>query len=795
MITGMWKKLLDKISGKAKKDGGSVEEKLKELKENGVAETIVKKRNLIKVVFAILFVVSLVNMPLVKVNYDLTEYLPDNAESKQSIDLMEQEFGYPGTARVMIKDVSVYEAYMYKQMIENIDSVDMVTWMTEDVFMSEDFIDLDSQKDYYRDRCAVMDITFVEGDTADSTKEGIDQIKDLLGDKGRYAGPAIETKSLEDTVGREMIMIMAVAVLMIFAILCLTTTSWFEPVLFLSVMGIAIVLNQGSNILLGTISFLSSSVSSVLQLATSMDYSVFLLHTFVHKSEEIEDKEKAMIAALKESALPILSSAMTTFVGFIAMTSMKYRIGGDMGIVLGKSILCSVATVMFLMPSLILLSGDLIEKTKHKNIMPGFKRVSVGVYKMRYAVIAFMLIIVAPAFVAQGMNSFTYGNSALGKSKGTQVYDDTLEIEELFGRSNLYLVIVPNGSPIKERDMCEELEDLYYVKSVTGIANVLPVGIPEEIVPESITGQLRSDDYARILLYTRTETESDLAFRTSDEMRSIVEKYYPDGKLVGNTPSTQDIKGIIRKDYTLANYLSLLGVAVVVGFTFHSVLLPILVLIPINLAIFMNMAMPYLQNETFMYIALIIISCVQLGATVDYSILMTNNYIANREGGLEKKQAAIHALQQSIPSIITSGGILTVAGYGIHFISSVQGISSIGHMIGRGGFISMCMVITGVPALLTVFDTYIFKEKAIIMAWRSRRIEKIKERISRLKAAGKPTWKHARKLRKKNEKLKKRRKFRIHIKPAREKPGHIKKVIRRKKKTGKDVNQHVKNQK
>ena len=333
----MWKKLLDKISGKAKKDRGSVEEKLKELKENGVAETIVKKRNLIKVVFAVLFVASLVNMPLVKVNYDLTEYLPDNAESKQSIDLMEQEFGYPGTARVMIKDVSVYEAYMYKQMIENIDSVDMVTWMTEDVFMSEDFIDLDSQKDYYRDRCAVMDITFVEGDTADSTKEGIDQIKDLLGDKGRYAGPAIETKSLEDTVGREMIMIMAVAVLMIFAILCLTTTSWFEPVLFLSVMGIAIVLNQGSNIFLGTISFLSSSVSSVLQLATSMDYSVFLLHTFVHKSEEIEDKEKAMIAALKESALPILSSAMTTFVGFIAMTSMKYRIGGDMGIVLGHS--------------------------------------------------------------------------------------------------------------------------------------------------------------------------------------------------------------------------------------------------------------------------------------------------------------------------------------------------------------------------------------------------------------------------------------------------------------------------
>lgn len=733
MFTEKWKTLLDKLAHRKEEEPEDVKARLARLKTDGIAKTIVRKRHFFEMIFVVLIFLSVINAPLVKVNYDLTEYLPATAESKVAIDLMEKEFGYPGTARIMIKDVSIYEAYMYKQRIENIDGVDMVTWMTEDVYMTEDFIDLDAEKDYYRDRCAVMDVTFDKGDNDELTKEAVGRIQDMLGERGRYAGPAVENKSLEETLDKEMQVIMTVAVILILIILCATTDSWFEPVLFLSVMGIAIILNMGSNILLGTISFMSSSVAAVLQLATSMDYSVFLLHTYVRRNEaKPGNKEKAMAGALKESAVSILSSAMTTFVGFMALLSMRFGLGRDVGLVLGKSIICSVATVLFLMPALLLRFGDLIEKTKHRTLMPKFELASKAVFKVRYLVLALMVIVVVPAYVAQNMNSFTFGNSALGRSEGTKVYADTAEIEEKFGRSNLYLVIVPNETPIKERDLASELEDLYYVKSVKGIANVLPVGIPESIVPESIEKQLRTENYARMLMYTKTDTESELAFQTSDEIKSIVRKYYPENSyVVGNTPSTQDLKELMVPDYAVTNVISLIAVAVVVGIAFKSFLLPILVLIPITIATYINMTVPYLQGESFMFNGFIIVSCIQLGATVDYSILLTNNYMYNREHGMEKKQAALDALQRSILSILTSGTILTVAGYGIYFISSVSAISSLGHLIGRGGLISMCMVILAVPALLTVFDTLVFKEKAITDKMNQKALERLRKRAAK----------------------------------------------------------------
>jgi len=702
------------------------DERLRKMKEKGVARTIVKKRHIMEMVFLFLMFTCALNAPFVRVNYDLTEYLPDYSTSKQAINLMEEQFGYPGTARIMIENVSIYEAFMYKQMIEDVDTVDTVTWMKRDVFMGEDFLRMNNERDYYKDRCAVMDITFEKGDSADETKEAIGKIQKLLGEKGKFSGPAVENKSLEETLASEIRLIMAAAVVFILIILILTTSSWAEPFLFLSVMGVAILLNMGSNLFLGTISFMSHSVAAVLQLATSMDYSVFLLHTYIRLlHEHPEDKEKAMVCAIEESAVPILSSAMTTFVGFMALLIMRFGLGRDVGLVLGKSIICSVITVLFLMPALLLRFGDLIDKTKHKEIMPSFKHTAKFVYKMRYAALVLMIILAIPCYVAQSMNHFTFGNSALGKSIGTKVYTETAEIEERFGRSNLYLLMVPNETPIRERALADEVENLYFVKSVTALSKILPVGIPESIIPNSIISKLRTDRYTRMLVYTKTESESPLAFETCGKLEQIMKKYYPnDSYIVGNTPSTIDVKELMVPDYTKVNILSLIAVGIVVGVAFHSVLLPILVLIPINVATFLNMTIPYLSAESFMFNGFIVVSCIQLGATVDYSILLTNNYMFNRERGVERKKAALDALQRSILSIITSGLILTVAGYGVYKISSVDAISSLGHLIGRGGFLSMLMVIFGVPALLTVFDKWIFKEKELKAKWKEKRMIK-----------------------------------------------------------------------
>lgn len=704
----------------------------KERSSFSMVDVIIHKRKLIGFMFGVLIAASVVCNFFVKVNYDLTKYLPESVESKQAINLMEEEFGYPGTARIMIEDVSIYQAKLYKAEIEKIKGVDMVSWMSSDVYMSQSFVDLEKQEEYFKDDCAVMDITFIEGDSAKETKQAINEIKKLLGEKGRYSGSAVESKSLEETLTREVAIAMGLAVVLILLILCLTTNSWFEPFLFLAIMGIAIILNMGSNLLLGTISFLSSSVASILQLAISMDYSIFLLHTYTREKKTGLGKEQAMSNAIRISSSSILSSALTTFVGFLALLVMRFGIGKDVGLVLAKSIICSVATVLLLMPALIIKFDDLIERTAHKPFIPEFHHLGNRVFRIRYGIFILMLVVAVPSYVGQKMNSYTFGNSSLGASEGTVVYDDTKAIEEKFGRSNLYLAIVPNGSIVKERRLAEEIEDLYYVKSVTAISSVLPEGVPESIVPKSITDMLRSDHYTRMLIYTKTAGESEFAFQTSDELSAVVRKYYPENAyLVGNTPATQDMKSISTVDYMFVNILSLLGVAVVVAFTFKSGVIAVVVMIPICLATYINMALPYLYGETMMFWGYVIVSCIQLGATVDYSILLSNNYLDERLE-FQKKEAIIRAVNKSALSIFTSGLILTVVGYGLFFISSVSAVGMIGHLVGRGAVLSLIFVVFGLPALLVITDKIIFKDKQRIARRekdRKRRAKKLRDNL------------------------------------------------------------------
>ena len=705
------------------------EKRLEDLRKGktSLPEWIVRYREKIMSVFLLLAVICGFCIPFIKVNYDLTAYLPDDMISKKAIDIMEEEFGYPGTARIMIENVTPYEAQLYKEMLENVDGVDMVSWISSDVYMSGEFIDIAGQTDYYKDNCAVMDVTFTEGDTSELTNGALDEISAILGEKGHYGGPAVENKSLQETLNVQIAIITVIAIVLIFFILCATTDSWAEPFLFLIVMGVAIVINMGTNILRGEISFISNSVAAVLQLAISIDYSIFLLHTFMREKEKEPDKEKAMANSIRHAAVSVLSSGMTTFVGFMALFFMHFLIGQDLGFVLGKSIISSIVTVLLFMPALILRFDSLIERTQHKIIMPSFKRASQVVFRLRYVVVAFIAVVFLPTYLMQNSN-VTYGNSALGASEGTVVYDDEQLIESKFGRSNLYLVMVPNGSPVTERELAGELKELYYVRSVTALADILPRGVPEQIVPSSVTDLLRKEHYTRMLVFTRTKSESDLAFETSDEIQAIVKAYYPDNAyVVGNTPSTQDLKVICDADYAMVNAFSLVGVALVVILAFQSLLLAVVAIVPISAAICINLAIPYLQGRVFMFAAMVVVSCIQLGATVDYSILLINNYLDRREK-MKPKKAALGALQASMLSILTSGTILTVAGYAIYFVVSVEAIKDIGHMLGRGAILSMGFVLLAVPGLMTMLDKQIMKEREIRGRWKEKADAKKLER-------------------------------------------------------------------
>lgn len=713
-------------------------------KKFDLPDFIIRKSRAIEKVFIVMVLISAVMAPFVEVNYDLTEYLPDSVESRQGLNIMEDTFGYPGTARVMIKDVTLYEAKAYKDRLEKVDGVDRILWLDTgtNVFSGEGFIDYTSIDQYYKDDCAVMDVIFEEGDTSKKTSAAIDDMKEITGEKGCYVGMAVQDKSVAKNVRSEMQMILVIGVFMIFLVLCLTTNSWVEPFLYLTVMGVAVVINKGTNLFLGEISFLTNSVSAVLQLAVSMDYSIFLIHAFTRYKKAGMGQTEALRAAIDEALNSIFASSLTTIVGFIVLVFMRFSIGYDMGIVLAKGIVCSLLTVVLFMPAMIIRLAGWMERTAHRPFLPEFDRLSRGIYRVRYLVLAVVAVLVLPAYTAQGMNSYMYGNDAVGAGEGTEVYADEQEIDRIFGRSNMMMALVPSGDNVREREFSQELSDLPYTKTVMSLSQTLPEGVPESFLPESVTGLLHDESgWSRILIYVRSKGESETAFRYADEISAIMKEYYPgESYLVGATPSTQDIKATITEDYSRVNTLSLIGVFVVVMFSFKSILIPIIAMIPIEVAIFINMAVPYIAGETMIFMGYIIVSSIQLGATVDYAILTTNNYIACRKT-MEKEAAAVETLKRSIPSILTSGSILTIVGYILYHISSIAAIGDMGHLIGRGAILSMLLVCTFMPALLVLGDRVLMNNelemiRQYLKRRRERRREKLRQVIGAAAASG-----------------------------------------------------------
>lgn len=690
-----------------------------------VAHFIVQRGRIIEKFFIAMTILCAVCYPFVGVNYDLSKYLPDFAPTKQALDVMEQEFGYPGMARIMVKDVTLPEARTIRQRISRVDGVDLVVGpdLAANVYSTDAFIKNSLTDRFYKDGNAVYQIIFEDGDSDASTHKAINEIYGIVGkDRGCFAGSAVSSKERQESITREIAMAIGMAVVIIWLILTLTTTSWFEPFLFILVMAVAIVLNMGSNIMFGRISFFTFSTAAILQLAVSMDYSIFLLHTYTAIKQSGVDSRPAMEAAIEKSCSSILASGATTIVGFLVIALMKFTIGRDVGFVLTKGIICSLVTVLFLMPTLILRFDKKIEKTAHRSFLPPLDGLGKLMYRIRIPVLAAAALCAVPCYFGQSMNYFYYGDDALGSGPGTRVYEDSRAIEDVFGKSNVIIAMVPNGNVIKERRLTDELEDQEFIDYALSMAGTLPQGIPESFLPETVTKQLRTGSYARILISMENREESSYSFQCSEKLTEIVKKYYPeDSYVIGMTPTTIDIRDILTDDYNRVSIISLAGVALVVMLTFHSVMVPILVIIPIEVAIYLNMTIPYIIGDSMVYIGYIIVSCLQLGATIDYSILMTNNYMEFRET-MGSREAAVTAIAKSAISILTSGGILTVVGYLLYFTSSIQAISQVGRLVGRGALLSMLLVLSLLPALLAAFDKPIRRQQQRAVERRARRM-------------------------------------------------------------------------
>ncbi|SFG12763.1 efflux RND transporter permease subunit [Oribacterium sp. WCC10] len=693
----------------AEKDG--LEESAEKITKRGnLADFIVDHNKGIRNIVLTLVVVFAICYPFVAINYDLTKYLPNTVDSKIAINKMKEVFGYPGSGRLMLKDVTIYEAKQFKNQIEKIDGVDQVVWCdtTTQVYGSSEFIDYDKIDDYYKDGCAVMDITFIEGDTSKRTHKAIAEIDKLIKGRGYLVGMSPTNKFIEENVQKEMKEILVIVVILIFIILLFTTTSWFEPVLFLSVIGCAIVLNKGSNIFLGEISYITNNISDILQLATSMDYSVFLLHAYERQREVGLDKESALKVGLMGTITTILASSLTTFFGFIVLIFMKFTIGWDMGIVMAKGIICSLLMVIFFMPSLLLSWSDKIDKTRHRPFLPSFHKFSIVVNKISPYLLVASLAIAGPIYIAQGMNNFKYGPDATGAGPGTSMYENSKEIDEKFGRSNLLVAIFPDNDHLKEKELSDKLKDLSYVKNVMGMSAYLPDGMPESFLPESVTELFHKDGYARLLVYIKTKPESTTAYKYSGEVSDIINSYYPgEAYITGNTPTTKDMEAVLIPDYKLVNALAMLSIFIVVAISFKSVFMPLVAMVPIMMAIYVNMSFPYFAGSELIFIAYAVVSCVQLGSTIDYAISSTEGYLQSRSSQPDKREAARNMTELSFPSILTSGIILVVCGYAISIKSSIPAIGQVGHLVGRGAIFSVIFVTCLMPALLKLSDRLI----------------------------------------------------------------------------------------
>ena len=669
---------------------------------------ILKYKKSILVFFILATVISLFTSSMVNINYNIMDYLPEEAPSTKALDVMNEEYDKgAANVRVVLKDVSIVDALKYKEKIKKVDGVDDIQWL-DDVVNIKEPLELQNQdtiESWYKNNEALFSITVNE----DKEESAIDEIGEIIGENGMISGSAVNIVFAQETTEKELIKMMVILIPIILIILFLTTSSWFEPVLFLSTIGIAIIINSGTNLILGEISFVTKAAGSILQLAVSMDYSIFLLHRFSEFRNEGLAVKEAMKEAILKSVSSILSSGLTTVVGFAALIVMKFKIGPDMGFVMLKAICLSLISVLVLLPVLALYCYKLIDKTQHKSFMPKFNKFAKVSYKFRHISIILFLLLLIPCFLAQQNNSFSYGASEIYSDESTKIGHDTAAINKEFGKTNPLVLMVPKGDLVSERALCDELENIDKITSITSYAETVGITIPTEYVPDDTLSQLISDNYSRFIIVANVKVEGDETFALIDEIRNLAYKYYDDSYyFLGESVNTLDLKETIEDDNKKVNAISIIAIMIILLLTFKSLSLPIILVLVIEFSIWSNLTFNYFIGNDVFYIAYLIISSIQLGATIDYAILFTNRYIENRET-MNKKEATQATISTTTVSILTSASILATAGIILGEISTNSIIAQLGILVGRGAILSLILVLFVLPALLMLLDKLIAK--------------------------------------------------------------------------------------
>ena len=654
---------------------------------DGFTGGIIRHRRLVIALFLICTVVCAVLFLGVEVNYDLTDYLPEDAESTVALDLMLEEFGsgIPNT-RVMAVDLTIAEALELKEEIAAAPGVTDVMWLDDvaDLTTPVELMDEATVEQYWKDGKALFSVTIESGREVEAT----DAIYEIIGEGGAISGDAASTASVQKLAESEVVGAALVLVPLIIVLLILTTTSWIAPLLFLVAIGVAVVLNMGSNVVFGQISFVTQSVSPIMQLAVSLDYAIFLLNSFERHRKEVPDPHEAMRMAIKESFSSIAASAATTVFGFLALIFMRFGIGKDLGLNLVKGVVLSYISVMVFLPALALSCMKLMDKTHHKRIIPELGRVGKIFVKVRIPALILVILVVVPCFLGQSRADFLYGMG--NPDPGVQYGADTELINSEFGESQAIVLLVPRGDPGAEAELAEEIAEIDHVTSVMSYAGTVGK-IPSGFLSEDIVSQFYSDNYARIIIYTDTAVREAAAAR------------YDEYWACGQSANLLDMKEVVTDDSVIVNLVAIAFIFLTLLVTFRSLTLPFILLFVIESAIWINLSVPYFTDTPLVYLGYLVINTVQLGATIDYAILMTEGYVVNRRT-MTKRAAVEGTLSKNFISVLTSGLILSAAGFCLGFESSLEVVAELGILLCRGTLLSMAMVLLALPALLMLFD-------------------------------------------------------------------------------------------
>lgn len=643
----------------------------------------------------------------VDVNYKLSDYLPADAPSTIALRAMEESFDetLPNLS-VYVRDITIPDALALKARIARSPGVLDVLWLDDvvDIYRPLEMSDAATVEAWYKDGGALFSVAMSE----ENIVENIDTLRELVGEDGVLVGDAANRALTQVSATAEVTRIVMFVVPLVLFILLLTSGSWYEPVLFMASIGVAILINEGTNLLLGEVSFVTRSVAAVMQMAVSMDYAVFLLHRFNRFRREGMPTQEAMSEAMVQAASSIAASCVTTVIGFAALVLMRFRIGPDMGIVLAKGVALSFVSVMVFLPALTMATARLIDRTQHRSLLPSFEGFGRFVLRVCVPLAVVALIAITPAYLGQKNCQFIYGSSGIN-APDSQAQKDADRIREVFGQSVQLALLVPDNDIVREAQLSDALEDIDAVTSVVSYANMVGIQTPTEFLAAHQLSTFRSGGYSRLLLYVDTSEEGDDAFAAVDAIKDTAEQYYPGAyHLLGLSAVNYDLRETIVKDSRVVTIAVIGAIAVTLLVTFRSLSIPLVLLLTIQGATWINLSVPYFTGVTLNYVGYQIVSSVQLGATVDYGILFVKHYLDNRRT-LDKKAAVQRSIAQTSASILTPASILVTAGLMLGVISSNGIISQLGAILGRGAALSTAMVLLVLPGLLLMFDGVIGK--------------------------------------------------------------------------------------